>query len=41
MSILIGGFWGKQFGFTPLPGALEVVSRIFSLDRNNTFTPFE
>ncbi len=32
---LIRGYWGEQFKFTIFPNALNVVSRIFSLDCSN------
>jgi hypothetical protein len=38
-SILIGGYWGKLFKFTPLLGAFEVVLGAFSLGCINIFTP--
>jgi hypothetical protein len=39
MSIPIGGYWGKLFGFTTLLGAFEVILEASSIGCDNMFTP--
>ncbi len=40
MFVLIGGYWGEQFKFTPFSGALNVVSGVSSPNCNNMSTPY-
>jgi hypothetical protein len=39
MFVVIGGYWGKHFGFTPLLDAFEVVSRTFPPSCGNMCSP--